>query len=149
MPEGLEVARFTAADFDEYASWFVDNELNERLGPIDEIWLDAVLSDSKHFQFVFRDPHNMVGVMGIDIRQDLSMATVTDVAVKPGMRRRKLAHEMLKVAMSRDEFRTVTYWYAIVESDNAAARKLLIGLGWAEVGPDETSGSHIQYATRV
>ena len=40
----LAFKRFRREDYDEYASWFVDPEMNRHLGPMDEFWLEAVLS---------------------------------------------------------------------------------------------------------
>ena len=43
----LEFRRFQEEDYPEYASWFTDPELNRRLGPIDQDWLEAVLCESE------------------------------------------------------------------------------------------------------
>jgi hypothetical protein len=40
----LELKRFQQEHYAEYASWFVDHELNQHLGPIDQEWLDEVLA---------------------------------------------------------------------------------------------------------
>ena len=40
----FELNRFQQEHYAEYASWFADPELNRHLGPIDQGWLDAVLS---------------------------------------------------------------------------------------------------------
>lgn len=38
---GFELRRFHETDYPVYAAWFVDPELNRRLGPMDQAWLDA------------------------------------------------------------------------------------------------------------
>lgn len=40
----FELNRFQQEHYAEYAAWFADPELNRHLGPIDQEWIDAVLS---------------------------------------------------------------------------------------------------------
>jgi len=40
----FELKQFQPEYFAEYASWFVDPELNRQLGPMDPAWLEVVLS---------------------------------------------------------------------------------------------------------
>jgi hypothetical protein len=45
----LRFSKFRKEDFPELQTWYEDAELNTHLGPMDEEWLNCVLSLRSHF----------------------------------------------------------------------------------------------------
>ena len=46
----MTFAKFIQTDFPEYKSWYNDTELNMRLGPMDDDWLEHVMNAKDSYQ---------------------------------------------------------------------------------------------------
>lgn len=128
----LTVRPFVAADFEEYRRWYEDAELNEQLGPMDDDWLDYVLSDSEGAQCVCLDGERMVAVVGLAIDPEQEAWVITDIAVNPAMRRRGLGRRAVEAVMAQPQFSSLSTWLAYVMPDNPAADRFFTSLGWAQ-----------------
>jgi hypothetical protein len=79
----LRLERFQAAHYSEYASWFADAELNRLLGPMDEVWLNAVLSEPESQGMtwaVFRDAEFVAVVEAVYDPENVSSAAISGPA---------------------------------------------------------------------
>lgn len=128
----LTVRSFVATDFEDYRRWYEDTELNEQLGPMDDAWLDYVLSDSEGAECVCLDGERMVAVVGLAIDPEQGAWVITDIAVDPTLRRQGLGRRAVEAVMAQPQFSSPSTWLAYVMSDNPAAHRFFSSLGWAE-----------------
>lgn len=128
----LTVRPFVAADFEEYRRWYEDAELDEQLGPMDDAWLDYVLSDSEGAQCVWLDGERMVAVVGLAIDPEQGAWVITDIAVDPARRRHGLGRRAVEAVMAQPQFSTLSRWLAYVMADNPTAHHFFTSLGWAQ-----------------
>lgn len=129
----MTIRPFTAADFDEYRRWYEDPELDEQLGPMDEEWLDYVLADEEGAQLVCLENDAMVAVVGLAVDPEADAWVVTDIAVNPALRRRGVGRRAIEAVMELPRFSHISNWLAYVMSDNPAAHRFFVSLGWREV----------------
>lgn len=95
----LEFRRFQKDDFPEYTSWFMDPELDRRLGPIDQEWLDAVLSkkESEGVAWtVLRDKEMVALIETVFDPQGHLPAGIAAIAINPGLRRQGIGTAVLE-----------------------------------------------------
>ena len=145
----IQYHKFRKSDFSAYQSWFSDPELNQQLGPIDKDWLDYILNDATGEQYCFTHFNALIAVVGISNptigRQDY---VVTDIAVRPDLRRQGLGRIILHLLPSIRQGlgRIILHllpsimkrgpaklWRAYVNPDNSAAIQLFESSGWARM----------------
>lgn len=134
----LTLRRFAASDFATYRAWFVDGELDRRLGPIDDAWLGHVLAERDGLQYAALDAGRLVAVAGVlHPRPGTVWGAVTDVAVAPARRGAGIGRRVLAALLVRPELASVAEWRAWVEQDNHAALAMLDACGWRRAGEDD------------
>jgi len=129
----LQFRKFVREDFPEYQSWYADADLNEQLGPMetDDEWLYYVLSEWNGIEYsVFRDGA-LVAVLGIVFPDDEHPSYyITDLAVKPGLRRQGIGTEALKTLFALHPLKAGQMWKTYVAAKNPRVRVLLERSGW-------------------
>lgn len=134
MPnERLTLRPFQAQDFPAYRAWYADDRLNRHLGPMDDDWLDHVLSDVRGEQWALLSGGELRAVIGL-VPEDRPEAPagswlVTDLAVAPSLRRQgwgRRAWQSL-TALPRMQARR---WHAIVAQDNPQALAFFQAMGF-------------------
>ena len=128
----LKFLPFRREFYDEYASWFSDPELNRHLGPMDNDWLEAVLSESGTVGItwaVFRDAE-LVGVVEVKYppANQLPVAILA-VAVKPALRGHGIGSEIVRELLSRDHTKGLLEHVGYVSPENPRAQRFLETLG--------------------
>lgn len=133
--------RFRREHFDEYLAWFVDPELNRRLGPMDDEWLTAILgeTDEQGITWAVFVGSEFVGVVETVFGSDLPCA-ITAIAVKPAWRRQGLGRAMLRQLFVDYRARGIEAYLAYVEQTNVAASKLLLDEGFRAVSVPNDKG---------
>ena len=128
----IQYHKFRESYFPIYRSWFTDAELNKQLGPLDENWLDYILTDTTGDQFCFTHFDDLIAVAGIYFStQDHPYNVVTDIAVRPDLRRRGLGCLILKLLPSMVREGGAQDWRANINPNNTAAIQLFEKSGWA------------------
>ena len=137
----LHYERFKREYYQEYAAWFADPELSCRLGPMDEDWLTAVLSQKAEDGItwaVFSDKKLVSVVEIVFDKRPASQAAITAIAVKPSRRRQGLARAILQQLLEDHHRKGILRHLVYVHHTNEAAQNLFKGLGFAPVSePDE------------
>ena len=91
--------QFQRENYQEYASWFTDAELNKRLGPMDDEWLSAILArtEEEGITWAVYLGAEMVGVVVtvFDPEKVLPVG-ITALAVKPVLRRQGIGSVILR-----------------------------------------------------
>jgi GNAT superfamily N-acetyltransferase len=122
----LQFRRFQQEYYLEYASWFVDLELNRHLGPMDKDWLDAVLSEPESEGVtwaVFRD-NEMVAVVETFFRSgNGSSAVITGLATKPNLRGQGIGTTVLTMILSHHKRKGITNHIAYISINNKAGQR--------------------------
>lgn len=124
---------FKVEDFKEYASWFEDPELNRELGPMDQEWLNHVLSEIPPRHYSVFDQGRLVAVVGTELPGKRSSTwVVTDIAVKPTLKRQGIARSALSYLIQIHQQRKDPpgSWVAWVNERNIAALEFFESLGW-------------------
>lgn len=135
---GLDVRRVMRADWGWIAAWFGDEELDRRLGPLDEEWLDHVLSVSDGVQLVITAADGApVGLVGCAWDPAGGAHAITDLAVCPWRRRSGLGRRVLASVLTWEGHPPTQQWIAFVDPDNRPAFDFFTSAGWHLDGLDE------------
>ncbi|MEH3128969.1 MAG: GNAT family N-acetyltransferase [Mycolicibacterium neoaurum] len=130
--------RIVRADWQWIAAWFGDEELNRRLGPLDEEWLEHVLAESAGVQLVITDADGApVGLAGCAWGPSDGVHAITDLAVCPWRRRSGLGREVLSAVLSWGDHPPTRGWVAFVDPDNRAAVEFFVAAGWHVDGDED------------
>ena len=141
-PLQLEFKQFQPEHFTEYATWFIDFEMNRHLGPMDQAWLEAVLAqdESKGVTWsVFRDTE-LVAIVEIAFDpQHHHPPVITAIATKPAHRRQGIGSSVLKKILSIHKRQGYVEHIAYVSIHNPAGLCLVEKAGFVPVTsqPDE------------
>ena len=142
MNINLELKSFQPEHYAEYVSWFTDPELSHHLGPMDQAWLDSVLSQPESAGVtwaVFRGIELVAVVETVFDLEHRLPAGIMAIAVKPSLRRQGIGttvlHQILSLHKSQGIDEHVTY----VSMHNAGGRRCLEKAGFVAVTtkPDE------------
>ena len=144
----FELNRFQQEHYAEYASWFADPELNRHLGPIDQGWLDAVLSQPESAGVtwaVFRH-RELVAVVEtvIDPKNQLP-AAITAVAVKPSLRRQGIGTSVLRLILSLHKNKGILEHVAYISLDNMGGQRLVTRTGFVPVRSEPDERGYIEF----
>jgi RimJ/RimL family protein N-acetyltransferase len=146
----LQFRRFQLEYYPEYASWFVDPELNRQLGPMDKDWLDAVLSEAESEGVtwaVFRE-NEMIAVVEtfFDLRDQLAVI-ITGLATKPPFRGQGIGTAVLRMILSYHQHRGITKHIAYISVNNSAGQRCAEKAGFLVVTskPDEHGFIKLQH----
>ena len=138
----FEFKRFQQEHFDEYASWFVDPELNHLLGPMDQAWLEAVLAqpESEGVTWaVFRGRELVAIAETIFDPEQHRPAVISAVATKPGCRGQGIGSTVLRQLLSLHKDQGLVEHVAYISVHNPAGRGCAAKAGFVPVTsqPDE------------
>lgn len=123
--------------------WFQDPELNLRLGPMDEDWLQHVLQERDGVELVAQSPDGTpFALVGLDWLRP-GLVVITDLAVDPGRRGRGLGRQALDAVLAWPGAPAPARWITFVDPTNPAAAAFFVRCGWACDGPD---GEMIRYS---
>ena len=138
----LVFKRFQREDFDEYVTWFVDPELNRHLGPMDQAWLEAVLTQPESAGETWAVFHGMELVAVVETVFDPEHelpAAISAIATKPGHRRRGIGLAVLRQILSLHKRRGLVEHVAYISIHNPSGRGCVEKAGFVPVTsqPDE------------
>ncbi|MFF3063426.1 GNAT family N-acetyltransferase [Oerskovia sp. NPDC057915] len=142
----LSVRAFVAGDYPWLQVWYQDPVLDEELGPLDDEWLEAVLTEEDGEQLVVLADGSPFAVVGLVWASGEHRAhVITDVAVDPARRGQGLGRAALGEVVAHVERAATDGWVAFVDQENLAAFAFFSALGWehaAEPDPEDEDGMH-------
>ncbi|OBC12092.1 acetyltransferase [Mycobacterium sp. 852013-50091_SCH5140682] len=128
----------TRRDWQWVEQWFRDVELDQRLGPLDEEWLEHVLSDREGVQLVVESVSGTpVALVGCAWDPAGFEHGITDLAVCPWTRRTGIGQRALKSVLEWHGHPPATRWVAFVDPDNHAAQAFFSAIGWNPAGIED------------
>ncbi|MFN6544400.1 GNAT family N-acetyltransferase [Mycolicibacterium nivoides] len=134
----FHVRPMVRSDWHWICGWFRDPELDRRLGPIDEEWLEHVLSEHDGVQLVLEDhkgrPAALVGCVWDPTGDEHA---ITDLAVAPQLRRSGIGREAVAATVAWAGHPAAKRWIAFVEVDNPSAFKFFPAIGWCHEGIED------------
>lgn len=130
----MELRKIRAADWDWIQQWFLDEDLNRELGPLDQEWLDHVLSAADSIQLVAEQDKRPVALIGCVWGDggDLPHA-ITDIAVDPALRGTGQAKAIVQAVLAWPGHPPARRWVAFVFPENTRACHFFESLGWEHV----------------
>lgn len=132
------VRRVTRPDWYWISSWYRDAELNQRLGPVDESWLEHVLADESGAQLVVEDDTGTpVALVGCVWDPSGAGHVITDLSVDPALRRHGIGRRALSAALTWKGHPETRCWTAFVDDDNRGAFAFFSAIGWTYTGKDD------------
>ena len=144
----LELRRFQREHYPEYASWFSDHELNRVLGPMDNDWLDSVLSEPESQGVtwaVFRGAE-MVGVVETVFDTSNNLPTgITAVATKPALRRQGIGAAILEMVLSLHKSKGIVDHVVYIHVDNESGQRCVEKAGFTSVTGRPDKNGYIEY----
>ncbi|MGB3481420.1 MAG: GNAT family N-acetyltransferase [Mycobacterium sp.] len=128
----------TRADWGWISAWFGDEELNRRLGPLDDEWLEHVLSETEGVQLVVNGADGTPAALaGCAWDGSGSEHAITDLAVCPRMRRSGIGRRALLSVVTWAGHPPTKGWVAYVDPDNPGAFEFFSANGWRLDGLDD------------
>lgn len=144
----LEFKKFQQTDYLEYAAWFVEPELNRRLGPMDQDWLDAVLAEPEAEGVtwaIFRNAELVAVVETVfDPTKHLS-AVISAIAVKPALRHQGIGTAVLQTLLTMHHTKGIAKHVADVAQDNETARRLLERVGFVLTASELDEHGYLEF----
>lgn len=135
--EALTVRTMTRDDWSWVAEWFQDDVLDRELGPLDEDWLEHVLTDESGVQLVVTDRTRPAALIGCAWDPHNVEHAITDIAVDPLRRGAGLGRRALDAVIAWPLHPPARRWIAFVDRDNAAAHRFFTAIAWRDDGVDD------------
>ncbi|MEL6926168.1 MAG: GNAT family N-acetyltransferase, partial [Bacteroidota bacterium] len=99
--------------------------------PMDDEWLRAVLNEASVQQYSVFHESELIAVLGIvRANEQYSYSVITDVAIKPSMRKRGLGKAVLRQLLQLESKERPARWRAYVNKRNVPALRCFESLGW-------------------
>lgn len=144
----LRFKRFQREYYSEYASWFIDPELNRRLGPMGKDWLNAVLCEPESEGItwaVFRGAELVAVVETVFDPQNELPAGIPAVATKPTLRGQGIGTVVLQHIIALHKSRGITEHIVCVSVDNAVGRRCVEKVGFVPVASEPDKYGYIEF----
>lgn len=144
----LEFRRFQRKEYPEYTAWFQNEELNNRLGPMDTDWLEAVLSqpETQGITWAIYGAEEFVAVVETAFDPDGHLPTaIPAIAVKPELQGKGIGKAVLQQVLAMHQARGKSDHIAFVATDNLAARKLLESVGFVATSQEPDSHGYVEF----
>jgi GNAT superfamily N-acetyltransferase len=144
----LDLQRFCRADYPEYAAWFADVELDRRLGPLDQEWLDAILAEPESEEMtwaVFRDEELVAVIETAFEPQNQRVAFISAVATKPSLRRQGIGTAVLQQIVNRHHAQGIIAHSAYVALTNEAARRWIERIGFVPTADEPNEHGYVEF----
>ena len=143
----LEFKRFDQDYYPEYASWFADADLNRHLGPMDYDWLEAILSEAetKGATWAVFQGGELVAVGGIKFDTDNQLVIISEIAVKPTLRRQGIGTAVLKQILSLDQKEGFYSHLAYISLDNQPAQHCMEKIGFRRATSTPNEQGYLEY----
>lgn len=147
----LNLKRFQREHFAEYASWFADPEINLHLGPMDEEWLDVVLSQSEAEGVtwaVFRGAELVAVVETAFDPKNSLLAVIPAIATKPELRQQGIGTAALRLILSLHKDKGIVEHIAYVSIHNLGGRLCVERAGFVPVSSTPDEHGYIEFRHR-
>lgn len=148
----FDIRPFAAEHFAEYASWFADAELNRHLGPMDEAWLQLVLSGGEvpgdETWAVLRNGELVAVVEALVDADNRSTYTIGAVATKPALRRQGIGAMSLQRVLGLHESRGIVQHTARVSISNTAGQSCAARAGFVPVNSTPDQHGYVELRRR-
>ena len=143
----FQFSRFQIEHYPEYASWFIDPELNRQLGPMDKNWLEAVLSEPEFVGVtwaVFRDNEMIAVVETVFDPENQACAAIPALATRPELSQQGIGTACLRLILSYHKHNGITEHVAYISVDNTAGQRCAKKAGFAPVTSTPNEQGYIE-----
>lgn len=144
----LELKRFQREHYAEYASWFLDPELKRHLGPMDEEWREAVLSqpEAESATWAVLRGMELVAVVEtvFDSENPLSVV-IPAIATKPQLRRQGIGKTALRLILSLHKKKGIVEHVAYISIHNLGGWRLMEKADFVPVTAEPDERGYIEF----
>jgi RimJ/RimL family protein N-acetyltransferase len=144
----LQFKPFQQENYAEYAAWFVDPELNRRLGPMDQEWLDATLAQTEAEEVtwaVFREQELVAVIETAFDPQEPRRAAITALATKTHLRRQGIGTAVLQQLLEMHRRRGIHEHWTHLKMDNEAARRCIEQAGFKPISGLPDAHGYVEF----
>lgn len=127
----------TRDDWSWIQSWYQDEAIDRELGPVDDEWLEHVLTAEDGMQFVVEEEHRPAALIGCVWDPRGIEHGITDIAVDPERRGTGIGRRAIEAALAWPGHPPTARWIAFVDPENPAAHRFFTALGWRAEGLDD------------
>lgn len=135
--EEFSIRPMTRDDWPWIQSWYQDEAIDRELGPLDDEWLEHVLTESDGVQLVIEQRQRPAVLVGCVWDANGIEHGITDIAVDPGRRGAGLGRRAIEVTLGWQGHPPSERWIAFVDPENAAAHRFFTAIGWRADGLDD------------
>ncbi|MEN0003398.1 MAG: GNAT family N-acetyltransferase [Bacteroidota bacterium] len=129
---------FRRSDFSTYQQWYDDAQMNDALGPVDNAWLEYVLSENEGKQFSMLQQEELLGVAGIIWPTQLyPVHYITDLAIAPSHQGKGYGRLLIEL-LSKQSRPSSNVWKAFVMRNNPAGKAFFLALDWHLLDPKDS-----------
>lgn len=124
--------------FDEYESWFENEELKTALEGIDEEWLHYILNDDKGEELAVFKAEQLVAVIGVQYPDKLVPCYgISNIAIKPNLKNKGLGSKILSALLKRKYLKPNEYWVCFVDVKNKNGQRFFEKNNWKKISVEE------------
>ena len=135
--ESLDFVPFSASHFQNYESWFADDELSSRIEKPTKKWLQYIQSDPRARAWAVFHDEALVGSVQVD--EGTNGFGSVCVVVKPSIRNNGYGRSILREVLIRQELAHLLGFEGYVEPDNIPVQRCCEASGFhlSRLEPDE------------
>nr|WP_313372438.1 GNAT family N-acetyltransferase [Brucella intermedia] len=133
----MQLRKLRRDDWTWIQTWFQDECLNRALGPLDQEWLNYVLTQHDGIQLIAEIDGEPVGLIGCQWDRQGKQHGITDFAIAPAKRQRGLGGRVLAGVVDWAGHPSTASWVAFVDPQNLGAQKFFSVLGWQYDGIED------------
>ena len=129
----ITIEVFDERFYDEYRSWYLNEETQKYLGFVDKEWLDHILNDTTGEELVALEDDKLLGVVGITFPvKENPTYVITNIAVSPEKRGCGIGKQIIIKVIHRYRLQEGEYWKTFIDPSNIGAINFFEKLGWKE-----------------
>ncbi|MEZ4865049.1 MAG: GNAT family N-acetyltransferase [Caldilineaceae bacterium] len=144
----LDFRRFDQAHYPVYKAWFADPELDRRLGPMNQEWLDYVLAGQETEGItwaVYRDAEFVAVLETVFDPQQQLPAAITAIAVRPNLRGQGIGTAVLQQILALHRGQGIDDHVLYIAQDHTSARRLVERAGFVQTAAAPNEYGYLEF----
>ncbi len=146
----LRFEKFKRENYEEYNSWFSNEQIKKALFDIEGNWLEYVLNDTTGAEYAVFTGNELSAVVGIiHPTSDYPTYGIKNIAVHPDKFRQGIGSRVLELLLKMHSLNKDEYWIAFVDEENHSAQRFFEHNDWIQKDAGEAGKNMIRYEKRI